>query len=179
MTLLDRLWTLADDIADSMRSDGALLFGECGLILVRPLKRWEYSCTPINTLTFATTGGDGVHYGLLQFPGFTHDEQPIVMTVPMATEYNTVVAESLKEFLGLGYFVGWFSLEQLAYDASEAVSYFSQPDSDSWPEKEEELSLLRDAIGINYSVLLVERIQDLKEKYHSLLRFPESVTPGG
>jgi hypothetical protein len=173
MTLLDRLWGVADDLADSTVSKGDLPFGECGLFLVRPLKRWEYFCTPLNTLTFATTGGDGVHYGLLQLPGFSNDELPVVMTVPMASQYNTLVAESLQEFLGLGYFVGWFSLEQLAYDASEAVSYFSQSDPDSWPEKEEELALLRNEIGIGYIALSLERIQRLNEKYQSLLLLPD------
>ncbi len=33
MTLLDRLWRLADDVADSA-SEADLLFGECGLFLI-------------------------------------------------------------------------------------------------------------------------------------------------
>jgi hypothetical protein len=178
MTILDRLWALADDVAATHKADVDLLFGECGLFLVRPLQRWEYFCTPLNTLTFATTGGDGVHYGLLQLPGFTSDEQPIVMTVPMSSQHNFVVAESLREFLGLGYFVGWFSLEQLAYNAEEAVSYFARPDVEVWPEKKRELSILREAIPIMYNALSLERIRGLSDKYLSLLALPES-TPGG
>ncbi len=51
-----------------------------------------------------------------------HDEgyfcTPIVMTIlmAMASRNNVVVAETLDEFFGLGYYVGWFALEQLAYD---------------------------------------------------------------
>jgi hypothetical protein len=179
MTVLDQLWALAVHVAASSEVEVDLLFGECGLFLVPPLERWEYFCTPLNTLTFATTGGDGVHYGLLQMPGFACDEQPIVMTVPMGNHSNLVVAESLEEFLGLGYFVGWFSLEQLAYDASDAVSYFAQADAEASPEKEEELSILRDALQIRYTALSLKRIQHLNVKYLSLLVLPESATPGG
>lgn len=81
MNLLELLWSLADDLAASGQTDGES-FGECGLFLVRPLIRWQYSGTPLNTLTFASTGGDGLHYGFFLMPDFALDEQPIVMTVP-------------------------------------------------------------------------------------------------
>lgn len=173
---MDQLWALADNVAASGRTDGEL-FGECGLFLVRPLVRWEYFCTPLNTLTFASTGGDGVHYGLLSIAGAPFDQLPVVMTVPMSDQNNVVVAETLKEFLGLGYFVGWFSLEQLSYDANWAVSYFSQPDPDTWPEREKELRLIRDELSIKYAALSLSRIQDLSDQYLSLLVLPESVNP--
>jgi hypothetical protein len=171
MNLMDQLWALADDVAASGRTIGEL-FGECGLFLVRPLVRWEYFCTPLNTLTFASTGGDGVHYGLLPTAGVPYDQLPVVMTVPMSDRNNIVVAETLKEFLGLGYFVGWFSLEQLSYDPDWALSYFSQPDPDTWPEREEELRLIRDELAINYAALSLNRIQALNDRYLSSLVLP-------
>lgn len=172
MNLLDRLWALADDLAAPSGKTNAESFGECGLFLQRPLKRWEYFCTPLNTLTFASTGGDGVHYGMLRFVNVPYDQLPIVMTVPMSDQHNIVVAETLKEFLELGYYVGWFSLEQLVYDANWAVTYFSQPDSETWLEKEEELRVIRETLQIEYTALSLERIKNLSETYLSLLQLP-------
>lgn len=178
MNHLDRLWALADNLTTSGRTK-AELFGECGLYLTRPLVRFDYFCTPLNTLTFASTGGDGVHYGLLSFSGVPSDQIPIVMTVPMSDQNNIVVAETLEEFLGLGYYVGWFSLEQLAYDFDEAISYFNQPDSETWPEKEEELRAIRKALQIKHAALSFERIRHLNEKYLSSLLLPDSAAHGG
>ena len=42
-----------------------------------------------------------------------------------AVAQNFVVAESFDEFLGAGYHVGWFALEQIAYHATEAEVYFA------------------------------------------------------
>ena len=97
MNLLEHLWTLADEVAASGQPK-TTLFGECGLFLERPLVRYEYFCTPLNSLTFASTGGDGVHYGFLLFDDVAYDELPVIMTVPMSDRRNIVVAESLKEF---------------------------------------------------------------------------------
>ncbi len=45
-------------------------------------RNFGYWCTPSNSITFATTGGDGVHYGLLDIGSGFNDESPVVMTVP-------------------------------------------------------------------------------------------------
>jgi hypothetical protein len=71
----------------------------------QPPKRREDFCTPHNSITFANTGGDVVHYGLLQLPGLDLHEQPVV-TVPMGDHHNVVIAENLREFLSLGDHVG-------------------------------------------------------------------------
>ena len=49
------------------------------------------------------------------------------MTVPMSDQHSIVVAETLTEFLGLGYHVGWFSLEQLAYDVTWTLAILVKP----------------------------------------------------
>ena len=104
--------------------------------------------------------------------------RPSFMTVPMSDQHNIVVAETLREFLSIGYFVGWFSLEQLAYQESWAIGYFTKPDADSWPEKEKELRLIRDALSVEYIPLTPKRIQELREKYLSLLLPSESIPSG-
>ena len=52
----------------------------------------KYNCTPKNTLVFARTGGNGVHFSLLKI---SEKIQPIVMTVPAnfgnsAKDYNCI-----------------------------------------------------------------------------------------
>ena len=89
-----------------------------------PSQSGYYWCTPKNALTFARTGGDGVHYSYLAMSGLPEGIVPIVMTMP-AVARNFVVAESFDEFLGVGYRVGWFALEQIAYQATEAEVYFA------------------------------------------------------
>lgn len=75
-----------------------------------------YWCTPSNALTFATTGGDGVHYSLLAIGDEFTDFSPVVMTVPCCDTPNVVVGANLREFLALGCRYGYFGLEQLVYD---------------------------------------------------------------
>ena len=47
------------------------------------LTRWGYWCTPTNAWTFATTGGNGVHYSVVETDGSVSERSPVVMTVPM------------------------------------------------------------------------------------------------
>lgn len=72
--------------------------------------------------TFAWTGGDGVHFSLLDTGIGVGNNSPVVMTVPMAVEPNRVVGRNLRHFLGLGLHSGFFVLEQLQYDFDETVA---------------------------------------------------------
>jgi hypothetical protein len=177
MTTLEKVWASADRVASRKGVRGDSVFDDCGLLLQRPLKRWEYFCTPANALTFASTGGDGVHYSFLQLPGVSIEGQPVVMTVPMADRHNVVIAESLGEFLGLGYFVGWFGIEQLVYQPTEALAYLNQPDPDDWPEREELLEILRQDLAIRHVPLSLARIEQLEGKYIGLVDARDEPNP--
>ena len=115
-SVLQQLWKLAGGDPTDAGSDWNDVFDPVGLILLAPPRNYGYWCTPLNSLTFATTGGDGVHYGLLSTNGEFTDFSPVVMTVPMCDTPNTIVAANLKEFLALGCRFGYFGLEQLVYD---------------------------------------------------------------
>jgi len=169
--LLSKLWLTAERLGRERATDPRFVLDPCGLLLEWPPRRWDYFCTPLNSLTFASTGGDGVHYGLLTVPGRSADATPVVMTVPMAGTYNVVIAETLEEFLGLGYFVGWFALEQLTYQPAWAVRFFGRPRSD-WPEREALLVHLRAALDIHHVPLRQRRIRHLQSTYLHLLRLP-------
>ncbi len=92
--------------------------------------------TPINTLTFARTGGDDVHFGMLATNGLYGDSSPIVMTVPIADENpeeaNFIVGENLHAFLCVGCTHGYGSLEELAYGKQhELFDFLAGPGDDN------------------------------------------------
>ena len=104
--------------ATESRDDEEEGLAELGLIIHRHLDRLSYESTPSNVWTFASTGGDGVHFSLLDLGEGPTESSPVVMTVPMAfgdREPNWVLGESLRDFLALGRGIGYFSLDQLAY----------------------------------------------------------------
>jgi hypothetical protein len=104
-------------------------FEEAGLI-VGPLDVTHlYQATPINTVTFASTGVNGVHFGFLAEPDTALDNCPVVMTVPLAAEPNHVVGATLHEFLSLGCRQGWAFLEQLAHDPEWTTQWYQETES--------------------------------------------------
>jgi len=132
METLERLWAMADREAE--RTGPLFDLGCIGLHLQRPLSNAGYNFTPTNSSTFAGTGGDGVHFGLLHINGEVSDDSPVVMTVPMMfEEANVVLGENLLEFLRLGCQVGYFDLEQLVYDKQEAIRSIAHPQT--WAEE--------------------------------------------
>ena len=91
--------------------------------------------TPVNTMTFACTGGDDVHFGMLASHGLYGDSSPIVMTVPMADENpqeaNFIVGENLHDFLRVGCAHGYGRLECLAYSwQHELFDLLAGPEDD-------------------------------------------------
>jgi hypothetical protein len=104
-------------------------FEEAGLI-TGPLDVTHlYQATPINTVTFASTGINGVHFGFLAEPDHALDTNPVVMTVPLAAQPNYIVGGNLHDFLCLGSRQGWAFLEQLAHDPAWTVSWYQETDS--------------------------------------------------
>jgi hypothetical protein len=84
-----------------------------GLCLENPTRArvWDYASTPVDSTTFGSTGGDGVHFSVLH-TGRGNGYAPVVMTVPMAFDApNHIVGGILREFLGLGCRTGYRCLE--------------------------------------------------------------------
>jgi len=119
---LRALWRLTGADPHDPAADWNTMFEFVGLILYTLPKREEYWCTPINSITFATTGGDGVHYGWLDIPGRPVDDAPIVMTVPMGETPNLIVGRDMREFLSLGCRFGYFALEGLVHDPDRTIA---------------------------------------------------------
>lgn len=167
------LYSVAEIAAAQYGLSAEGVFDPCGLLLEDPPSADCYAwCTPKTALTFARTGGDGVHYSYLVLQGLPEPVIPIVMTMP-AVAQNFVVAESFDEFFGLGYHVGWFALEQIAYRSAEVEAYFAQPDCDDGPAKTARMTLLRERLAIQHVRLLRERVESLTQRYAEHLVVPD------
>jgi hypothetical protein len=138
----------------------------------------RYFCTPTNTQIFAKTEGDGVHYSLLEL---SPDIQPVIMTVPMnygdsMEAYNWVIAENLEEFLSLGYYNGWFPIEELCYDNNAIINFYAQENLEEDYQNSGDIQFvkkLRTQLGYSHVPLNNKRLLELKEKYFGLLTFEE------
>ncbi len=162
------LWQLADELGHDSILDPLHVLDPVGLLLVRPLERWDADCTPLNSLTFAQTGEDGTHFSLLEVDAIALDASPVVMTVPgAAEECNLVVAANFDEFLAVGAISGWFTLEQLAYGLDDALEELATPDLDPWSEREQLISLLRERLEIEPTPLTLKRFEELQWAYGS------------
>lgn len=113
-----RVRALAEQLAGSTGDNADSVFFPLGLRLHgRHGGQSDYGATPANSTTFASTGGDGVHFSLLHTPTAVPGTAPVVMTVPMQFHTpNHLVGASLREFLALGCRSGYYHLERLAYD---------------------------------------------------------------
>ena len=113
---------------DTKKEFPTLYFDYAGIIPVDDDWHSRYNCSPLNTTVFARTGGDGVHYSILEL---SEKAQPIVMTVPMnfsksINDYNIIISENLNEFLSIGFYNGWFPIEQLCYDNQWAINFYAK-----------------------------------------------------
>ena len=168
---LQALYDAAAAIGPRFDLSAEAVLDYCGLLLeIPPVRDYIDWSTPRNVLTFATTGGDSVHYSYLRDASFAEGVCPIVMTMPAASGINVVLAESFNEFFSLGYYVGWFSLEQLVYQPEWAEKYFSAPNPDFSELSADTLDFLRQSLQIQAAPPRLERLRELHEKYHGLLQ---------
>lgn len=172
---LQKLWILAGGDSTDAGSDWNETFDPVGLILLAPPRNYGYWCTPLNSLTFATTGGDGVHYGLLSTNGAFTDFAPVVMTVPMCDTPNMIVAANLKEFLALGCRFGYFGLEQLVYDRYATLQELDLTRFDAEAGQRERVLLQRIASAFNLEPWATpeRRLEELHTMFASAVELPQ------
>src|SRR5262249_62337819 len=110
-------------------------FDAVGLMLERKLVGEYYDwCTPRNCWTFAHTGGNGVHFSLLERGGEVREDSPVVLTNPGGMGHSCIVGEDLHAFLCLGVRRGYFALEQLTYNPEVTLEVFTNP---AWQPSED------------------------------------------
>lgn len=172
---LEKLWNITGIQRSFFPERENLFFDPIGLILLTELKHHGYWCTPINTVTFAKTGGDGVHFGFLCGSEMPNENQPIVMTLPCADNCNIIVAESFIEFLSLGCRSGYFDLEQIEYRPEKHIA---QLDTQCYSQdaSEHEIKLLK-IIESEFSLkpwtAHANRFLELEALYFSTLKYSD------
>ena len=177
---LEKLWSIAEAEASRRESNISFVFEPIGLILRRPLKKELYESSPKHARTFAVTGGNGVHFSLLQVNGEITDLSPVVMTVPMNFgNENLIVGQDLEDFLSLGCQVGYSFLELLTYGDSRNEAIYWLTDPDDWFESHKGelgggekigemkilLGLIRSEIGLSPWEDVEKRLKSLNETY--------------
>lgn len=147
-------------------------FGALGLILNRRLENGGYWCTPTNSLAFARTGGNGVHFSFLVRNGKVTRSSPVVVTIPCEFgQPNFIGGATLKDFLNLGYHRGYFAMETLA-----SKKWFQPYSSAKWQPKEDRDYAVGYGVDVHQRMLLDYLIAelglspwtDLKRKFHRL-----------
>lgn len=113
---------------------GRFALGNVGLTLNKQLDQFRYWCTPLNCVTFANTGGEGVHFSFLLDNDEVRASSPVVVTIPEMAQ-TFIVGEDLFDFLCLGVHRGYFGLEQLAFYPKLTLKVFTNPEwqpTQSW-----------------------------------------------
>lgn len=172
---LQDLHSVARELAQAAQYSWLEVLAPYGLILNDVSISERYWCTPVAAKTFASTGGDGVHYSYLQLPHMKLDKEPIVMTVPASDTPNFVIAEGFDEFFGLGFFVGWFALEQIAYQPDWVTEYFSKPDPDADPKLGIRPETICKKLGVRHVPLSLTRIFELTARYADVITGPSEL----
>jgi hypothetical protein len=160
----------------------------CGMFLRRPplYRECVYRRAPLNSVEFAHTGGDGIHYSFLVLDGYWSELSPVVMTDPCWGSRNVVVGKDLTEFLRLGIRTGYFALpyavpdEHGRFQDPEHIEVLEAKEFGEWlgPEEVEVLQKLADHFGLEPLDGVAERLADLQHRYQPLIQHPPDRRPG-
>ena len=172
---LEKLWLLSGQERAPFAETENLYFDPIGLILFKEIMNFGYWCTPVNTQTFATTGGDGVHFGFLCVSGKPNENSPIVMTLPCADTSNIIVGENFQDFLSLGCRGGYFELEQIEYQPEIQIPFLDSHSysSDMEPFEIEILKQIEAEFSLKPWLEHEQRLLELKSKYLDQLEFSD------
>lgn len=162
--------------------------GQMGMLLHSKLENRGTWCTPKNSLTFASTGGDGVHFSFIVQDDKITENSPVIVTVPgnyNGPEFaNHIVAGNLRNFLRFGLHRGYFALEQLAYYRDLTLEVYSSSDwqpTEDWHYRvgyylEQDEQRVRDALVERFNLTplsyTVPEFDALQNKYKPLLNYP-------
>ncbi|HEX6902127.1 MAG TPA: hypothetical protein VF789_20590 [Thermoanaerobaculia bacterium] len=147
-----------------------------GLNLTDPPER---ACegAPLNSIAFADTGGDGIHFSLVSENGEVGDDCMVIMTVPELWEdpwaANIAVGENLHDFLCLGCMAGYAALEKLAFYGDAAIERLQDEEEDD-PEAAETLRVMREELGLSPWPNVAEKLASLQAAKTFKLRFARS-----
>jgi hypothetical protein len=149
--------------------------GAIGLFLHDPAKNAGYPQTPSNSITFASIGGDGIHFGLITEAGGIEPMSPVVMTIPMAFENpNYIVGSSLYDFLCLGCQHGFSNLGNLHLSFDETIQYYQNRPGDFYDERSPGiLKTMSEALSLKPWSQVREHFVDLQNRFMPLVKLSE------
>jgi hypothetical protein len=190
IALLRRLHEIGDLIEAKFPADFDRGMGQLGLLLSRQLGNSGYWCTPINSLEFGGTGGDGVHFSLIPIDGAVTEESPVVMTVPQKfgepEDANAIVGSSLINFVRFGLIRGYFAMEQLVYQRDLTLKVYSSPEWEPTEEahysvgfgvdesRKQIMQLVAKELNVIPLSYTIQEFEKLQEQYMPILRFKPS-----
>lgn len=178
---LEEFRTVVDELVIETTNEFPHLYFDHAGIIPEYDEKAAYNCSPTNTKVFARTGGDGVHYSILEI---SEEIQPVVMTVPMnfggsMRDYNWIIGENLNEFLSIGYYNGWFPIEQLCYGKKAIIDFYSTENMDEDFQKSADIQFIKKLMSkweLVHVPLNIERLDQLADKYFQYLEFnPEFI----
>ena len=148
--------------------------GAIGLFLHDPPKNAGYRSTPANSITFASTGFDGIHFGSLTDGDLIDPMSPVVITIPMAFEApNYIVGQTLYDFLCLGCRHGYSNLGNLHLNFEATIEHYQSPPDDFYDERSRDiLQTMTDELSLPSWPDVPGRFLDLQSRIIPMLRMP-------
>jgi hypothetical protein len=124
---------------------------------------------------FAHTGGDGVHFSLLERQGTVQDDSPVVVTQPAEMGQSCIVGENLRDFLCFGASRGFRPFETIGPEWSPTTSWRK-----SWTPDEGSQQLL-DFLKERFELKPweeIKRFRFLQDTYLKELDYPPGISEG-
>jgi len=146
--------------------------GAIGLFLHNPPKNAGYRSTPANSITFASIGVDGIHFGALTDGDEFDPMSPVVLTIPMAFEApNYIVGHILYDFLCLGCRHGYSNLGNLHLNFEATIEHYRNPPNDFFDERSPDiLQTMTDELKLGPWSDVRRHFDELQSQFMPLLR---------
>lgn len=148
--------------------------GSIGLFLQDPPRNAGYQSTPVNSLTFASIGVDGIHFGSIADGDALDPLSPVVMTIHMAFEApNFIVGQTLYDFLCLGCRHGYSDLGNLHLSFDATIEHYQNPPGDFFDTRSPDiLRTMSDALSLSPWPDVRRHFLDLQSRFIPMLRMP-------
>lgn len=181
LPLLEAVYDLNAEISAKFPAGWNNGMGQMGMNLYSRLHNEGYWCTPINSLAFGCTGGDGAHFSFLISDSSITDETPVIISVPDAsgdTEgANIVLGRGFEEFVRLGLHCGYFSMAGFAFDAEGTIKHYARTDwydPELWfPSDNHKLvaEFVSERLQLSPLYLTLDELIKLQSEFRPLMRF--------
>ena len=151
--------------------------GAIGLFLHNPPKNAGYQHkTPTNSVTFASIGVDGIHFGSVTDGPNVAPKSPVVVTIPMEfDDPNYIVGESMYDFLCLGCRHGYANVANLLLNLEESLDYFTVAPDDWFDDRAPGiLDLLANELALKPWRDVRAHFHDLQSQFRSSLQVAAS-----